>query len=295
KQSISASSWPCLSRPSRSGGHGIANLRVMAGSSPAMTCQRIGRTTFRSLSTAVWLTATASPAAAHGFGQRYDLPLPLSHYVWGAGATVAVSFVVAAVFLKADRAGADLPGWRLRLDGGPARAIITALVRVIAAFVLGLVIAAGFLGDQNPFRNLAPTMVWIIGWVGVSFLCAIVGDVWRLLNPWDTMYRAAEWLWSCGGSHEVRTRAYPQWLGVWPAFILFVGFAWMELVWSGRSVPAALAGALVGYSVITWTGMALFGRAVWLAHGEVFALVFGIFARFAPVVWPRRHEHVLAL
>src|SRR5262249_50237234 len=163
-------------------------------------------------------------------------------------ATVAVSFVVAAVFLKADRAGADLPGWRLRLDGGPARAIITALVRVIAALVLVLVIAAGFLGDQNPFRNLAPTMVWIIGWVGVSFLCAIVGDVWRLINPWDAVYRAAEWLRSRGDHRENKTRAaYPQWLGVWPAFILFVGFAWMELVWSGRSVPAALAGALVVY------------------------------------------------
>src|SRR5262249_20833216 len=34
---------------------------------------------------------------------------------------------------------------------------------------------------------------------------------------------------------------------------------------------------------VTWTGMFLFGRATWLVHGEVFRLVFGIFARFAPV------------
>ena len=25
------------------------------------------------------------PALAHGFGQRYDLPVPLSLYLWGAG------------------------------------------------------------------------------------------------------------------------------------------------------------------------------------------------------------------
>ena len=48
---------------------------------------------------------------------------------------------------------------------------------------------------------------------------------------------------------------------MWPAFALFVGFAWMELVWSGRSVPAELAGALALYSVATLTGMAVFGRA----------------------------------
>jgi hypothetical protein len=44
----------------------------------------------------------AGPAAAHGFGQRYDLPLPLSFYIWGAGATVALSFVGFALFLRAE-------------------------------------------------------------------------------------------------------------------------------------------------------------------------------------------------
>lgn len=45
----------------------------------------------------------ATPAQAHGFGQRYDLPIPLSFYVFGAGATVALSFVMAAMFLRAAR------------------------------------------------------------------------------------------------------------------------------------------------------------------------------------------------
>ena len=33
-------------------------------------------------------------AHAHGFGERYDLPVPLWLYLYGAGATVLVSFVV---------------------------------------------------------------------------------------------------------------------------------------------------------------------------------------------------------
>src|SRR5262249_49911156 len=47
--------------------------------------------------------AAAGPAAAHGFGQRYDLPIPLSFYIWGAGATVALSFVGFSLFLRAEQ------------------------------------------------------------------------------------------------------------------------------------------------------------------------------------------------
>jgi hypothetical protein len=78
-------------------------------------------------------------------------------------------------------------------------------------------------------------------------------------------------------------RRYPESLAAWPAFLLLVVFAWMELVWSGRNDPAALAVALAAYSALTFFGMALFGRQTWLARGEMFTLVFGTFARFGPL------------
>ena len=43
---------------------------------------------------------TAAPAAAHGFGQRYDLPLPLSLYLFGAAAAVVVSFVIVGLLVR---------------------------------------------------------------------------------------------------------------------------------------------------------------------------------------------------
>jgi hypothetical protein len=238
-----------------------------------------------------WLAVTEA-CLAHGFGQRYDLPIPLAHYLWGAGATVAFSFAIIAVFLKRDLGPAPV----LRV---PLRGMWRALAMAGAASVRGLgvvvfltVIVAGTFGEQNPIRNIAPAMVWIIGWVGIAFLSPLLGDVWRLINPWDTMFRGAEWMHRrLGGRGELGPRRrYPAWLGVWPAFALFVGFAWMELVWSGRSVPAELAGALAFYSVVTLTGMAVFGRTTWLERGEVFTLVFGIFARFAPLACPRTPE-----
>ena len=44
--------------------------------------------------------AIVLPAEAHGFGERYDLPLPLSLFVIAGAAAVALSFVIAAVFLR---------------------------------------------------------------------------------------------------------------------------------------------------------------------------------------------------
>src|SRR5919108_2039596 len=225
----------------------------------------------------------AAPAAAHGFGQRYDLPLPLSFYIWGAGATVALSFVGFALFLRAEH---GFLAWHIdwRAQGRLAAAL-AAVARTLASGMLLLVIVAGLFGNQDPIRNIAPVMVWIIGWVGLAFLSVLLGDVWRLVNPWNAIFAFAELCCRrmCADAVLGLARRYPQWLAAWPAFLLLMAFAWMELVWSGRNDPAALAVALPAYSALTFFGMALFGRQTWLAQGEMFTLVFGTFSRFGPL------------
>lgn len=230
----------------------------------------------------------ASPAQAHAFGERYDLPLPLELYLIGAGATVGLSFLVMALFLRG-RDGDHAPP-RLRLCRLPPRtsrpyALIATVLQCLWVGVFLLVVAAGFFGSQNPSHNIAPVMVWVIWWVGMAFVSALVGDLWRLINPWNIVFRWFETLlervWPGAPVGRV---AYPAWLGVWPAVLLFVTFAWLELLWLDRTVPASLAGVILAYSLVTWTGMFAFGRTVWLERGEVFTLVFSIFARFAPFV-----------
>ena len=46
--------------------------------------------------------------------------------------------------------------------------------------------------------------------------------------------------------------------------------------------PRRLALLVAIYSLITFSGMILFGRGTWLRHGDPFAAVFGLFARFSP-------------
>src|SRR6185503_17043067 len=52
-------------------------------------------------------------AAAHGFGQRFDLPLPLWLWVAGAGATVVLTFAAMALFFRGQSLAGREAGVRL--------------------------------------------------------------------------------------------------------------------------------------------------------------------------------------
>jgi len=229
----------------------------------------------------------ATQALAHGFGQRYDLPIPLSFYIFGAGATVALSFVIAAIFLRNAHLPETYPQLALLCSPGSRRWArrVAIAVSALAAGHFVLMIAAGLLGAQTPLRNIIVVSVWIIGWVAISLCSALIGNVWSVLNPWATFFAAAEQVYaSARPNHSMSLGvSYPSGLDVWPALFLFLVFAWMELVWGGRDVPARLAEAMLFYSAITWLGMFVFGRKIWCQRAELFTTVFGIFARFAPL------------
>ena len=231
---------------------------------------------------------SAGPAAAHAFAQRYDLPLPLWFYLVGAGATVAVSVPVVAW-----TAGRGAPSAHRRQPHGGEPGLgrvlrhpaIRDAIRVLAVGLFVLLITAGLVGPQgDPVDNLLPTAVWVIWWVGLAYVSAFVGDVWRAINPWAIIGAWTGALWRRFGPGRARVASDPlPWLAAWPAALLFLAFGWAELVWPSNAVPAKLASAILIYSAITWTGMAIFGVQIWLRRGEAFALFFGLFARFAPI------------
>ena len=223
----------------------------------------------------------------HGFGERYDLPVPLWLYLTGAAAAVVLSFVMLAVFFRRPSLLHAYPRCNLlafRFGRALAHPWSVGACRILAVGVFGLILFAGLFGAQNPFKNIAPLMVWAIWWIGMAYISALAGNLWALINPFDTL-----WVWAGAAYARLRHGAalsfgvrYPEWLGVWPAVALFIAFVWMELIWERSEVPASLAAAIIAYAAVTWIGMLVFGRESWLRHGEVFALVFGLLARFAP-------------
>lgn len=237
-----------------------------------------------------------SPLYAHAFGQRYDLPIPLSYFLAGAAAAVALSFVVMGMFLKGSERTFRYP--RINLLAVPALGgiltsrIIAELLRILSVAGLLLVIAAALFGSDNSLKNISPTFIWIIWWVGMGYVAALAGNLWMLINPWKALFEWAEWLVRSvrGGRDQGDERtgigdglmAYPSGWGTMPALLGFLGFVWLENVYPGSIVPLHLGVLVLLYTLLTFGGMVLFGKHTWLRYGDCFSVLFGIFARFSP-------------
>jgi len=232
----------------------------------------------------------SSCAWSHAFGQRYDLPLPLSLYLWGAGSAVAASFLIAVLFLRSPGSR----GWSLDLSRNLLARCLTAvpvrvLLKLLSMCLFALVLVSGLAGDQNPATNFAPVFVWVIWWVGLAYVAAFIGNLWDLVNPWCVIYEAATKLLP-----RLATPLfdYPAWLSSWPALVLFFVFAYLEFISGVAQRPATLSWLIIGYSTITFIGMRLFGLDTWKRHGEAFSVVFGLMARFGSF---HGHERALIL
>jgi hypothetical protein len=235
--------------------------------------------------TVFWLVLPGGEALAHGFGVRYDLPVPFWLYAYGAAAAVVLTFVLLVdarpVPHRYPRFDLLRLGWFRAVFAG--RPFLFGL-RLLSVTLFSLVILSGLLGDQTPEANLAPAFVWIFWWVGLAFATALVGNLWELVNPWKILFEWADGTARRLGLGKVLgpDLPYPAGWGVWPALALYFGFAWVELVFVGSAIPFNIAALALVYSAITWVGMTLFGKNVWLRGGEAFSVFFGILARFAP-------------
>jgi hypothetical protein len=71
----------------------------------------------------LWSPSTFStrPVFAHGFGQCYDLPIPLWLYLYGAGSAVLLSFFLIGYFVGKDDAPHRCPRFDLLWVGGFGR------------------------------------------------------------------------------------------------------------------------------------------------------------------------------
>ncbi len=166
-----------------------------------------------------------------------------------------------------------------RLVLGPLRIAL----QLVSVALFGLVWAAALLGDTDPYRNLAPTWVYVVFWLGVPLLSVILGNVWRALSPWRALADGFVWLSELGGREAKPLADYPERLGRYPAAVALFAFVALELAYADPSSPRSLAFAIALYSYVALFGMATFGRETWERHGEGFAVLFGFFARIGPL------------
>jgi hypothetical protein len=186
---------------------------------------------------------------------------------------LCISFVALAVLWAEPRL--QEPRWRpLGLRTRAAEFVCGA----IGVALLVLVIVGGYVGPQSGADNLAPTFILIIFWVGLVVLSLLFGDVFRAFSPWRAIGRATGALL---GRRAPAPHPYPARLGRWPAALVLLVFAWIELVGRWDSVPRTLAGAALGYTVITLAAQAIWGTETWSRRGEGFAVYFNLFSRIS--------------
>nr|HIL76899.1 hypothetical protein [Rhodospirillales bacterium] len=226
-----------------------------------------------------------SPLIAHAFGQRYDLPLPLWLFIAGGALAVMVSFIIIALFARPPRendASLKFNLLKSRIGKFLVHPIIIGLIRFVFTALFILIIAAGFWGSQNPLNNISIVMVWVIAWVGLAFICSLLGNFWAIINPWNTIFLYIENGYrKITGNNLSRHNKYPIKYGYLPSFVFFFCFAWLEINWSGSNTPSSVATALLVYSLFTFVGMWVYGRETWQKYGECFTVVYSLFSRFS--------------
>jgi hypothetical protein len=226
----------------------------------------------------VLVPALIAPVAlAHGGERAFVLLMPTGYHLAGGTLAVAATFLLLAFLPRgiSDRlAGARLPLLTLCPPSPVA-------ISLLSFLFLGFLLATGLFGSRDPLANPLPLTIWTLWWVGFTLATAIFGNLWCYVNPWTGPQRLVQRL---TGQMKPPLR-YPVWLGYWPAIVLFLGFAWFELIDLAPDDPERLAVAVGAYWLFTFIAVALFGEEAWVGRAEPFSVFFRFIGGLSPLLW----------
>ena len=173
----------------------------------------------------------------HALGDRFHSPLPLAVYLVGALVVVAASIIIAV----------------RRTDAHATPRSVNAIPRNVAR-LLGVFGLAGWLwaaalvlagGDTG--ERVDDLLLWVYGWVGISFLSILHPDSWRAIDPNRRLSNGLRRLLrrsvnaDAPGAFDGRNIAPAALIGV-------IGIIWLELVVTGGGGGTPL---LMGHVIVT--------------------------------------------
>jgi hypothetical protein len=215
---------------------------------------------------------------AHGVGSRADLPVPVWLAITGAAAAVIASFAALGLLWPKPRlhaeAGRPLTGAVQTAIDSP---VTTWMLRTVVLAVTALVVAVALAGPPQPPENLGVYGFYITFWVGLVPVSLLLGPVWRRVNPLRTLHALLARLTGPAPAADRLDR-----IGLWPAAVALLLYAWLELAYPERSEPITVGLFLLYYGVAQLIAAMFFGPG-WFARGDGFEVYFTLLGRLAPI------------
>ncbi len=216
---------------------------------------------------------------AHGVGALSGLPLERWQFAWGVAAIVVIAFfaVNSARRRVPHGGGHPFPAWVALV-----LRVLGVVARVVGVVTYVGVISAGLFGSEFPAANPAPIGVLITFWVGLQLVSMVLGDVWRVLSPFETLALAGARVRARAKGEPLRPAIEVGGATHWAAAVVIAGFVGLELAYHSPTTPRLLALLGLAYGVAVLAVAAVRGRG-WLRTGEGFAVLFGLFATLSPI------------
>ena len=155
------------------------------------------------------------------------------------------------------------------------------VTRVLGLSLFVLAVAAGRIGLDDQLDNLAPALVIGAGWPLLLLGSAVLGDVWRWVDPWDTLGRvadppAAPVVAPVDPPADVDVPAPAAVVvgdDVRPAVVGALALVWFLSAFRDALQPRAIGAALAAATLVALVGCLLRGRVRWLAGAEPIGLL----------------------
>ena len=218
------------------------------------------------------LSLEPTGAFAHAFGERYDLPVPMSWVILAACCVMVLTVLFAVFWPSKVRTQQALEGLSNVGESAPKHpSNISPFTRACGwagMLLLVLCFLCANLGTQDPLMNFAPTFIWIIWWLGTSFGVVVFGNFWPCINPWLAIDRVIN------PSNKPSVLSYPKHLGQWPGVFVLLCWCALEVVYPIAAMPERLSWWIVAYSCYMLLGLSLFGQDIWCAKADGFSIYF---------------------
>jgi len=221
----------------------------------------------------VWFLADTRVALGHGIGGRLDLPVPVTYFAAGAAVVLILSFVALSALWDQPRLEGGTRGQDLGVRARTGWLGVVGLAGLLLVFGQIVPETAGL--EVGPL-TIAPVLVWVLFWLVVPFLSALIGDWYTDLNPWRAIATATR----IGGAERggLLSRS-----GVWPASVLLIAFVWLELIHPDPADPVVLGWAALVYTAFLLVAMGYAGKETGLVVFDVFTTYNRLISSISPI------------